>query len=92
MSDLVKIEAQVRETKGKNACRKIRKGGLVPANLQGKAQSEMIQLDPKWISKAWKMDRKFILDFKGSAKEVTIKEIHFHPVSRKLLHIDLMYS
>ena len=92
MSKLVTIEAKAREGRGKGYARKLRASGLIPANIIGAAKSTVIELDPKWLSKAWKQnDRKFDLVFNGETKQVIIKEIQVHPTKRSALHVDLMY-
>jgi large subunit ribosomal protein L25 len=92
MSVEVTIEAKLREGRGKGYARKLRVNNLIPANLIGAAKSTPIELDPKWLSKAWKQnDRKFNLVLNGETKEVVIKELQLHPVKRQALHVDLMY-
>ena len=92
MSDTVTIEAKAREGRGKGYARKLRASGLIPANIIGGAKSTSIELDPKWLSKAWKHnDRKFDLTFNGETKQVVVKELQLHPVKRVALHVDLMY-
>ena len=92
MSVQVTIEAKAREGRGKGYARKLRANGLIPANLIGGAKATAIELDPKWLSKAWKQnDRKFDLVFGGETKTVVIKELQVHPTKRSALHVDLMY-
>lgn len=86
------IEASVREGRGKGYARKLRANGKIPANILSKAKSVSIELDPKWLSRAWKQDdKKFNLDLNGETKTVFIKELQLHPVKRYALHVDLMY-
>lgn len=91
MSTQVTIEGTLRENSGKSYSRKLRSKGLIPANIIGQAKSQPIQLDPKWLSKAWKQnERKFNLVLEGETKQVVIKELQVHPVKRHALHVDLM--
>ncbi|MEZ4742569.1 MAG: hypothetical protein R3B45_08990 [Bdellovibrionota bacterium] len=92
MSELVTISANKREQTGKGYCRKLRSRGLIPANIiGGKSGSVPIELDPKWLSKAWKMDRQFNLEFEGATKLVKIQELQLNAVKRSAVHVDLMF-
>lgn len=91
MSDLVTIEATRREVKGKNNCRKLRSAGLIPANLLDKSGALSLQLDPKWLPKAWKSGKQFNLTFEGKTRLVKIQELQINAVKRTALHVDLMY-
>ncbi len=88
----ITIDAKQREKAGKNHCRKLRATGKIPAILLNKGKSTAIELDPKWLSKAWKADKKFSLNLDGVAKMVVIKELQVDPVTRTALHVDLMYD
>ena len=90
-AELLTIKAVAREGKGKNHSRKLRAKGLIPGNLIGKSKSTPIELDPKWLSKAWKNGKKFTLDFNKSSKTVLIKELQINAVKRTAQHVDLMY-
>ena len=91
MSQLITIQGKTRTGHGKGDCRKIRKAGSLPANLIGKAESKSIEIDPKFLSVAWQNGKRFILDFDGKQREVTIKELQISPMKRQPLHVDLMY-
>ena len=90
--ELVTIEASPRLEKGKGYARKLRSRNLIPANLMEKAKATAIELDPKWLSKAWKSGKKFNLSFDGATKTVFIKELQVDAVRREVLHVDLMYA
>ena len=47
------IEAAVRQKTGKSETRKIRAAGKVPAVLNHQGKSQVLELDPKLLSKAW---------------------------------------
>ncbi len=89
--ELLEIPGWKRTESGKGYARKIRRQGKIPANILDKAQSEMIELDPKWLSKAWKSGKKFSLNLDGKTRTVTIKELQIDPVKRAPLHVDLVY-
>jgi len=89
--ELHTIEAKVRTSTGKGACRKLRKAGLIPANLIGKGKSTLLEMNPKLLYKAYKAGRKFQLSLDGSVRTVLVKELHVEPIKRLPLHVDLMY-
>ena len=85
------IDAQMRSETGKGYARKLRNQGKIPANLIGKAQSTMIELDPKMLPKAWQSpERTFTLNLDGKTRQVKIQELQIHPVKRIALHVDLI--
>jgi large subunit ribosomal protein L25 len=91
MSELITIKANARTEIGKNYCRQLRVQGKIPGNIMNKTQATMIELDPKFLSVAWKSGKKFNLDFNGDVRAVFIKELQINPVKRTALHVDLMY-
>ena len=86
------IAATVREATGKGANRQLRKSGLIPAVLLEKGKTTNLQLDPKFLPRAWQNGKTFTLDFNGAQKPVKIQELQLHPVKRAALHVDLMYT
>lgn len=50
----------------------------------------MIEIDPKFLSVAWKGDKKFTLHLEGKEIPVIIKELQINSVKRTPLHVDLM--
>lgn len=90
--NLVTIEAAVREQTGKEYARKLRKAGKIPANLIEKGKSTNLELDPKWLGKAYKDGKQFNLLLNGETKLVKIQEVHLDAVKRVPLHVDLMFA
>ena len=91
MSELVTIEATLREGTGKNFARKLRVAGLIPANLVDKKACVNLQLDPKMLPKVWKDGKQFNLAFDGKTRLVKIHELQINSVKRTALHVDLMF-
>lgn len=90
MEDLVTIQGFIRTETGKGFCRKLRKQERVPANLLGvEKEKSLLELDAKWLSKAWQNGKKFNLKLGDEMKAVEIKELQISPVSREALHVDL---
>ena len=88
-ANIVTIEGFAREGRGKSYTRKARKAGRVPAVLNHKGKSTVIELEPKLLSKAWQNERLFNLSMNGESKKVKITELQVHPVKRTALHVDL---
>jgi large subunit ribosomal protein L25 len=87
----VTIEATIRTGTGKSYTRKLRSSGKIPAVLLDGGKSTILELDPKYLSKAWKScDRKFTMVFEGKNIPVKIQELQLDPVRRAALHVDLM--
>jgi ribosomal protein L25 (general stress protein Ctc) len=86
----IQIEATVRTKVGKSYAHSLRRLGKVPAVLNHKGQSTLLELDPKLLSKAWRDNgRVFHLTVQGSSKKVRITELQLDPVKRVALHVDL---
>lgn len=92
MSELLKIEAKLRDDKGKGYSRRLRLAGKIPAVLLEKGKATSLELESKLLHKAWKdHERKFDMVLNGSTKTVFIKELQIDAIKRFPLHIDLMY-
>jgi ribosomal protein L25 (general stress protein Ctc) len=86
----ITIEATVRTRSGKSYTHALRRAGRIPAVLNHKGQSTLLELDPKLLSKAWRDNgRVFHLAVEGSSKKVRITELQLDPVKRLALHVDL---
>ena len=92
------LEAQKRQDFGKNAARRLRYAGRIPAILYGdtgtdnKRQATSIQIDPKPLLYILHSDSgaNTLINLKldGSETRVLVKEFQLDPVSRHLLHAD----
>ena len=84
------IEGQVRETFGKVANKKLRRADQVPCVLYGGEKAVHFSA----ASKAFKNliytpdFKKATLQIDGNTYEALTKELQFHPVTEKLIHID----
>ncbi|MBR1499304.1 MAG: 50S ribosomal protein L25/general stress protein Ctc [Bacteroidaceae bacterium] len=93
----INVTGTARTATGKKAARDIRKAGAVPCNLYGEAKDE------KGLPKAFSFSatqeelRKLVyspdiysvnLNIDGKECKAIMKELQFHPVTDKLLHID----
>ena len=93
MANIVTIEAEARERAGKGAARASRRAGMVPAVIYGAKQTPtLIQLDPRIIVReltrgGWK-SRLYEVNVAGTPSRALMREVQFHPVSDKAIHVD----
>jgi len=89
------LAIESRENKGKGACRKIRAAGKLPGVLYGLGNNAAVTLDPRTVHKLLLTEggRNQILNLKGGGldgKHVLVKDWQVDPVSRALVHVDLL--
>jgi len=89
------IKAEKREVFGKNASRRLRREGKLPAVLYGgKIQTVSLVLDKKDIFAVLKSETGentiFKVSFDSEAKSAMIKKLQIDPVTDELLHADLI--
>ena len=93
MANFVTIEAEARERAGKGAARASRRAGMVPAVIYGAKQAPtLVQLDPRLVMKeltrgGWR-SRLYEVNVAGTSSRALIREVQFHPVSDKPIHVD----
>src|SRR3954452_16064663 len=93
MANVTTIEAEARERAGKGAARASRRAGKVPAVIYGAKQAPtMCQLDPRDVMRelhrgGWR-SRLFEISVAGAAARALMREVQFHPVTDKPLHVD----
>jgi large subunit ribosomal protein L25 len=93
MANYVTIEAEARERAGKGAARASRRAGMVPAVIYGAKQPPtLVQLDPRLVVRelqrgGWR-SRLYEVNVGGSPSRALIREVQFHPVSDKPIHMD----
>ena len=90
------IEATARTPEGKNANRRIRQSGRIPAVIYGRGKASMaVSVDPVVIWNILHSDAGrntiFNISVDGSAgSPAMVKDYQRHPVKGNLLHVDLM--
>lgn len=93
MANSVVIEAETRAVAGKGAARATRRQGLVPAVIYGAKQpATLLSLDPRFVMKelirgGWR-SRLYEVKVGGETSRVLMREVQFHPVSDKPVHVD----
>ena len=95
MSEQLTLSAEARERGGKGASRQHRREGRVPAVIYGNKQDPVtIHLEEKALVKALStghfMNTVVMIDVGGAATRTLPKDVQFHPVSDRPLHVDFL--
>ena len=91
------ISAESRSGLGKEAAKKVRNAGLIPAVFYGfEAESQPVSLNPKSLEQALANPKgangyfTLTLDGNEAPHRVLVREIQRHPVTRNILHVDIV--
>lgn len=93
MVQTIRIEAEAREQAGKGAARATRRQGLVPAVIYGaKKDATLLALDPRIVMKelqkgGWQ-SHLYEVAIDGSAERCLMRDVQFHPVTDRPIHVD----
>jgi large subunit ribosomal protein L25 len=95
MEQSLTLNVEKREALGKGACRKIRRAGRLPGVIYGLGSQHNVTLDPKLIKKYLLQagGQNIIFKLQGDGiqgQHALIKDYLVDPVSRELLHADLL--
>jgi large subunit ribosomal protein L25 len=95
MSDLLTLSAETRERAGKGASRAMRREGRVPAVVYGNKQEALaIHLEEKALIQAMAnghfMNTVVMIDGVGENVRTLPKDVQFHPVTDRPLHVDFL--
>ncbi len=88
------LQAEKRETRGKNEARRLRASGRIPAVVYGadKGKAVEIAVDPKALLRILHsesgVNTLIGLDLDGGQTRVLVKEYQLDPIDHKLLHAD----
>ena len=90
--EIVKVEAQARESFGKKYSKRLRKEGLVPAIIYGGDNNTAISVSPKAVkSLVYTPDFKLAeIAVGGDTHKCILKDITFHPLTDEIVHIDFL--
>jgi large subunit ribosomal protein L25 len=88
------LEAQAREAGNKNAARRVRRDGKIPAVLYGANRDSLaVSVDPRQVSRILHSESGhntiFDLTLNGERTKAMIIDWQYEPIKGKLLHIDL---
>jgi large subunit ribosomal protein L25 len=95
MSDQLTLSAETRERAGKGASRAMRREGRVPAVVYGNKEEPLaIHLEEKALIKALSsghfMNSVVMIDHPGGQARTLPKDVQFHPVTDRPLHVDFL--
>jgi large subunit ribosomal protein L25 len=95
MSEQLTLSAETRERAGKGASRALRNQGRVPAVVYGEKQEPLsIHLEEKALVKMLHtghfMNSLVMIDVGGSQTRTLPKDVQFHPVTDRPMHVDFL--
>ena len=95
MSEQLTLSAETRERAGKGASRAMRREGRVPAVIYGnKEEPVAIHIEEKGLAKMLSsghfMNSVVMIDVAGQATRTLPKDVQFHPVTDRPLHVDFL--
>src|SRR5690349_14966801 len=95
MSEQLTLSAEARDRAGKGASRHLRREGRVPAVIYGNNEEPVsIHLEEKGLVRMLKtghfMNSTVKVDVGGSATLTLPKDVQFHPVTDRPLHVDFL--
>jgi len=95
MSDQLTLSAETREGIGKGASRALRRAGVVPAVIYGnKQEPRAIQVEERVLAKMLNtghfMNSVVLVELGGETIRTLPKDVHFHPVTDRPMHVDFL--
>jgi large subunit ribosomal protein L25 len=95
MSEQLTLSAETRERAGKGASRAVRREGRVPAVIYGNKEEPLaIHLEEKGLVKMLHtghfMNSVVMIDVGGQTTRTLPKDVQFHPVTDRPLHVDFL--
>lgn len=88
----IEIKGEVRPGTGKAANKKVRNQGMVPGTVYGLTDPQNVSIAYNDIAKAIFTPESYIvnLEVDGQVQSTVLREMQFHPVTDKVLHVDLL--
>ena len=95
MSEQLTLPAEQRERAGKGASRELRRSGRLPAVIYGdKKEPLSVHVEEKLLAKMLStghfMNTVVMVDAKGDRHRTLPKDVQFHPVSSRPVHVDFL--
>ena len=95
MSEQLTLPAEARERAGKGASRELRRSGRVPAVIYGDKKDPLsVHVEEKLLTKLLSnghfMNTVVMVDAGGTAHRTLPKDVQFHPVSSRPIHVDFL--
>ena len=96
--DRIKIKVEKREVTGKEAVKKMRKQGYVPAVVYGEDINTVLTVDTAGLrilqdihySESAVLDMEIAGETKGKSIPVLVKDVQFHPLTERVIHVDFL--
>ncbi len=93
--DQFEISAELRETQGKGASRRLRRAGKVPGIIYGgSGEPQLIQVDHNELSYRLRQEAFYshilTINLNGSAQRVVLKDLQRHSYKQEIRHLDLL--
>ena len=95
MSEQLTLPAESRDRAGKGASRALRRDGRVPAVIYGENQAPLsVHVEEKLLAKMLStghfMNSVIMVDVAGKANRTLPKDVQFHPVTSRPIHVDFL--
>ena len=95
MSEQLTLPAEARQRAGKGASRALRREGRVPAVIYGEKQEPLsVHLEEKLLVKMMSnghfMNTVVMVDVSGKPNRTLPKDVQFHPVTSRPIHVDFL--
>ena len=91
MSEQLTLSAEARERAGKGASRELRRNGRVPAVIYGgNKEPKAIHVEEKELVKQLMTGHFFNSVIAVGGERALAKDVHFHPVNDRPLHVDFL--
>ena len=95
MSEQLTLPAEARQRAGKGASRALRREGRVPAVIYGEKQEPLsVHVEEKLLSKMLAtghfMNSVVMVELDGDANRTLPKDVQFHPVTSRPIHVDFL--
>ena len=95
MSEQLTLPAESRDRAGKGASRELRRSGRVPAVIYGdKKEALSIHVEEKLLTRMLStghfMNTVVMIDAGGTPHRTLPKDVQFHPVSSRPIHVDFL--
>ena len=96
--DRIKIKVEKREVTGKEAVKKMRKQGYVPAVVYGEDINTVLTVDTAGLrilqdihySESAVLDMEIAGETKVKSIPVLVKDVQFHPLTERVIHVDFL--
>ena len=88
----VELKGTTRSAIGKSAMKKIRRAGNVPAVVYGQGEPTAVAVDFQAMTKVLHSPETYVvkLDLEGNTTTAIVREVQYHPVTDKVLHVDFL--